>query len=273
MHSLMPTYLPPVFFSSIPKCGKNLIYSFFFALGYKRFQFKDVVYNSYSNLQPFYDLKHLDHYLAERKSVNGIDPDQDAQDFCSEICSMPSGYIGHRHMHADPVLLDALGASGIRPIFIYRDPRDCLVSAVHWAAKGKPEHVARQLAGMSEEEAILALLSGDGTLVPFARWFDAYRAWLGVPGAVILRFEDIIGSRGGGSDTKQRECLGRAVKALGIEVPEAVFDAALAMAFNPRAGTFRNGQIGGWQQTFSLKISHEFNQLAGQLPNLWGYGL
>jgi hypothetical protein len=268
---LIQANLPPVFFSSIPKCGKNLIYSFFFALGYKRFRFEDESYNNYSNFLPFQDLQDRDHYLTERNAVDGIDCEQATHDFRTAICALPNGHIGHRHIHADDELLNALRVAGIKPVFIYRDPRDCLVSAVHWASKGKPEHVSGMLGRLSEEDALLALLSGRDSLIPFARWFDAYRSWLDVPDAIFLRFEDIIGVRGGGSDARQKECFENVVSGLGIQVTPQVFETALSMAFNPRAGTFRSGQIGGWQESFSKKVAQEFEQKAGHLLNLWNY--
>lgn len=263
--------LPPLFFSSIPKCGKNLIYSFFFALGYKRFQFEDESYNHYSNLLPFRDFPDRDHYLTERSSLRGIDHVQAALDFGNRIRAIPHGYIGHRHMHPDGELLQALRAAGIKPIFIYRDPRDCLVSAVHWAFKGYPEHISRKLGGLPEERAILVLLEGSDSLVPFADWFDAYRSWLSVPDAIVLRFEDVIGARGGGSDARQRECFANAIHRLGIQALPQAFDSALSMAFNPRAGTFRSGQIGGWRNAFSREVAREFDLKAGHLLGLWNY--
>ena len=266
---MIQTNLPPLFFSSIPKCGKNLIYSFFFALGYKRFQFEDESYNNYSNLLPFHDLHDRDHYVTERSSVLGMDYERTVRDFKAAVCAIPNGYIGHRHMHPDDELLNALRIARIKPIFIYRDPRDCLVSAVHFAFKGKPAHVSGMLGGLSEEDALLALLDGHDTLIPFAQWFDAYRPWLDVPDAITLRFEDIIGARGGGTDAKQKECFENLISGLGIQVTRPVFEAALSLAFNPRAGTFRSGQIGGWRESFSKKVALEFEQKAGHLLNLW----
>jgi len=269
---LTQAYLPPLFFSSIPKCGKNLIYSFFFALGYKRFSFENDVYNHYSNLLPFHNLQGRDHYVTQRPPLgHEIDHERAAFDFQTAICSIPSGYIGHRHIHPDIELLNALREARIKPIFIYRDPRDCLVSAVHYAFRGYPEHISRRLNGLSEEDALLALLNGRDSLIPFASWFDAYRPWLSVPDAITLRFEDIIGARGGGSDTMQRECLENVVNSLEIQVPPQVFDSALSMTFNPKAGTFRSGQIGGWRIGFSKKIAQEFESQAGHLLNLWNF--
>jgi hypothetical protein len=263
--------LPPLFFSSIPKCGKNLIYSFFFALGYKRFRFEDDSYNHYSNLLPFNDLQGRDHYVTERSTHHGIDCERVTLDFRAAICAIPDGYIGHRHMHPDGELLNALRVARIKPIFIYRDPRDCLVSAVHYAFNGKPEHISKMLGGLSEEDALLALLSGRDSLIPFARWYDAYRSWLDVPDSIPLRFEDIIGGRGGGTDARQKECFENLVSGLGIQVTREVFDTALSKAFNPRAGTFRSGQIGGWRKSFSKNVVQEFELKAGHLLNLWGF--
>lgn len=263
--------LSPLFFSSIPKCGKNLIYSFFFALGYQRYQFRSEVYNHYSNLLPFSDIPKSDHYVTERGQYEFANHHQAVNDLKSEINSISQGYIGHRHMHPDAFLTSALRNTLIRPIFIYRDPRDCLVSAMHYAFSGKPSHISRYLRNLSHEDALILLLEGGGLIVPFARWFDAYRNWLDIPEISILRFEDIIGSRGGGCDIKQRECLEKLVNELGIKIPNSLFNSALERVFNTRAGTFRKGQIGSWKNSFSTKVNNTFNKEAGHLLKLWGY--
>lgn len=267
------TKLPPLFFSSIPKCGKNLIYSFFFALGYKRFLFEDDSYNNYSNFIPFPDLPDCDHYVNKRSSAAGIDYERALHNFKAAIYAIPDGYIAHRHIHPDAELLKIIRGTGLKPIFIYRDPRDCLVSAVHYAFKGKPEHISKVLNDLSVEDALFTLLEGRGSFIPFDRWFDAYRNWLDVPEAIILRFEDIIGGRGGGSDILQKECLERALKELGIQVPRQIFEAALSKAFNPRAGTFRSGQIGGWQRSLNKAVLQNFETKAGYLLTNWNYDL
>lgn len=263
--------LPPLFFSSIPKCGKNVIYSFFFALGYKRFQFLNDSYNHYSNYISFGDFPGRDHYVSGRENVHDVNPVEATRIFHEEMRAICAGQIAHRHMHPDRELLDALRSTHITPIFIYRDPRDCLLSAVHYAFKGKPAHVSKVLANLSEEDAALKLISGGESLIPFARWFNAYLPWLKRSDVISLKFEDVIGARGGGSDEMQFDQLRSLVRRLGIHIPDEKIDLAISQTFNPRAGTFRSGQIGGWQTSFTEKVNCEFRRNAGYLLGLWGY--
>lgn len=267
--------LAPAFFTSIPKCGKNIIYSFFFSLGYKRYFFENIEYNRLSNLDSCGAYPDCDHYVDTRLQgpVGQSAREAARQSFLMECSHLPVRTVSHRHLHADSAVTGELVKLGLAPIFVYRDPRACLISAVHWARKGKPGHVAELLSGMDVEEAALAILTGCGRIVPFDVWFDAYRGYLEMSHVLSVRFEDIIGPRGGGCQKQQTDSFRRILDFMGVEVPLDAFDKAVSDAFNPRAGTFRNGQINAWRNEFSPRVAEEFERRMGRLLGAWGYAV
>lgn len=94
--------------------------------------------------------------------------------------------------------------------------------------------------------------------------------WMQKPGVIAIRFEDLVGSNGGGSDLAQEACILNTASALGIELsPEALE----RIKTNLWGGTptFRQGQIGSWRSYFSQKNISLFKRQLGQDLILLGY--
>ena len=158
-------YLPPIFFTSIPKCGKNIINSFLFSLGYEYFNFERADYNSLSNFMPFPDMGGRDHYLTELQATAGINYSTAVEEFRLELCSINHGQLAHRHLYRNKDTKGLLDETRSGKIFLYRDPRDCLLSVVNYARdQKKPKHFWKKIASYSKEEALLYLLDGGDDL-------------------------------------------------------------------------------------------------------------
>lgn len=152
-------------------------------------------------------------------------------------------------------LLDSLR---FRTVFIVRDPRDVAVSDVHYIL-GFPQHpLHERLSAMPDmTQRLASVIDGlpdrrDGVLLmePMARRLDDYLGWLDTPGVLTVRFEDLIGPRGGGDPTVQIA----AVQAVAAHVmrplsAEAARDVANAI-WSPRSSTFRRGEAGEWREQF-----------------------
>lgn len=261
-----------VFFPSLPKCGKNLVYSFYFALGMKRWAWGDAP--SVLHRAHFARTSSLQNYaFPEAGPVSDGERAAALESVFDGLGAMPDGTIANHHFLPEPELLAFIAARQIRTVFIRRDPRDALVSMLNFArAKHLPTHVAGMLKSLSDEDALLLLLHGGERLVPFADYFDAYHGWLSAPGVTQLRFEDLVGPRGGGDEDRQRQaCTTLAALAQFDPDDERVASAARAV-FNVEAGTFFRGQIGAWRQAFTPRVAAAYERHAGGLGERWGYG-
>ena len=58
-----------------------------------------------------------------------------------EINRLLPGDVGYGHLHALPEIVTAICRTGIAPYFVYRDPRDVVVSHVHYLTELAPNHV------------------------------------------------------------------------------------------------------------------------------------
>jgi hypothetical protein len=193
-------------------------------------------------------------------------------DVVSQLASLPVDVVAHHHFLPAPRLLRFVAEFGMSTVFVVRDPRDVLVSMLNFSReRGLPGHVASLIRPLSDEDALVLLLEGGGRLVPFATYFDAYYDWLSAPGVSIFRFEDLIGSRGGGDESRQHEACQRLAALAGIPSNDPAIASAKAKMFNKEAGTFYKGQIGGWRDAFTPAVQRSYDQHAGWLATRWGY--
>lgn len=261
----------PVFFTSVPKCGKNLVYSFYFELGLKRWNWGDAP----ATLQQAFFARFAGRQSYVFPNVGPVSDEVSGAALASVISqlgAMPVDTIAHNHFLPEPDLIRFIAQEGVPSIFVYRDPRDALLSMLNFArTKQTPKHVSEMLGGLSDGDALLFLLEGGGKLVPFADYFDAYHGWLSAPGVKLLRFEDLVGARGGGDNERQLEACEALGRLAGLAADDPRISAAREKVFNVQAGTFFRGQIGAWREGLPPLIQRRFETEAGWLLPRWGY--
>ena len=77
-----------------------------------------------------------------------------------------------------------------------------------------------------------------------------------------VHFENLIGSKGGGSDDVQAQEILKMAEHLRIELsPEKLAHVQKELFGNSR--TFRQGKTGGWQQTFTPEMKSAFKNVPG----------
>jgi hypothetical protein len=260
-----------LFFSSIPKCGKNLIYSFYKALGHERVSWGDepaIVHRA--GFAHFPDVP--TYAFAEHLPVAPHEEELALTDVLAKLASLAPDAITHGHFLPHPRLTAFLADAALSSLFVYRHPRDALLSMLNYArVQSLPVHVATLLRDLDDEQALLLLLRGEGKIVPFADYFDAYRPWLSALSVTAVRFEDLIGPDGGGDAAAQARACVKLAAAVGVAPGDPRVEAGRARVFNRRAGTFFRGRIGAWQEAFSNRVGECYDACAGHLDRAWGY--
>jgi hypothetical protein len=163
----------------------------------------------------------------------------------------------------------------MRVVCILRDPRDVAVSQMHYLKQLK-NHFAHEeyMALPSDRERLMVSirggeLGGQG-LQPLAERYGRFLGWERAGGAVMVRFEDLVGPEGGGSEEAQRLAVGRVAMHLGVPVEERTIGLVGECLFG--AGrTFRKGQIGGWREEFTAEHEQALEEAAGPLLAELGY--
>ena len=195
---------------------------------------------------------------------------------------MRPGDIGYGYLKAREPYVSLLTGQGWAAIFVYRDPRDMLVSHVFYATQmhtghGMHRYYTETLGTM--EERLNAAIQGvpedpqnpdrGWMLSPVLAKYDGYVGWLEQPAVLCLRFEDLI--------LERQAALGRILDylqqrgfKLSGERTQAI--AALEAAIAPKkSGTFRKGQPGNWREHFSAANKAVFKAQTGDLLVRLGY--
>ncbi|MCO6459032.1 MAG: sulfotransferase domain-containing protein [Pirellulaceae bacterium] len=207
--------------------------------------------------------------------------DHGTPDYESRIRRIRRGQYLSSHLAWSGHLAGALSESRVRSLLMVRDLRDVAVSNAFYIANPKHRHRLQDYFRSlpSDGERLLASIAGvpaeqlpDGVAsLPLGTHAAAYLPWLDDPHCLIVRFEDLVGGAGGGSDMAQRETIQRIADHLGIPLSAARRDAIARCVFDRGARTFRQGRIGDWRHHFDGRHREAFEQTAGQLLSRFGY--
>lgn len=186
------------------------------------------------------------------------------------------GDIAYGHLHAVPAVLSFLSQPGAAAYFIFRDPRDVVVSHVYYVTEMALHHIHHQFYTQElhsfDERLTTSILGrpGWGDLFPNIRArFEPYLSWLDRADVLALRYEDFLTEQ----PTMLERVLDHAISRgfpLNCGRPAALQN--LASCIRPeRSPTFRRGKTGGWREGFTPEHKKLFKELAGDLLIRLGY--
>lgn len=192
----------------------------------------------------------------------------------SAVRAMRPGDIRYGYLHAREPYLSLLCAPHWATIFLYRDPRDMLVSHVFYATDmysqhGMHRYYTETLTSM--EERLNAAIAGvvEPALSSVRQRYDNYLAWLEHPEILPLRFEDLIIARDAALNRLLDYLAARGFECA-ISRSHAI-EALKSGIASHKSGTFRKGQPGNWRDHFTDANKSRFNEVAGDLLIRLGY--
>ncbi len=197
-------------------------------------------------------------------------------DILKTIQRMRPGDIAYGYILAKEPFVSALTASGRATIFVYRDPRDMIISHIFYATQMYEGHWMHQyytetLTTMEERinAAILGVQEPGAELTPVRQRYAGYIGWLEQPAVLSMRFEDLILDR--------QAAFNRLLDYLEVrgyqpQTPRPRAIQALEAAIVPKkSGTFRKGKPGNWQEHFTEANKSLFKEKAGDVLVELGY--
>lgn len=246
---------PPIFANSKPKSGSHLLLQ---------------VMNGFTQIMPY---KYVDAdpvrtitYAGRRKTKEEI---------FADLKSTPKGVIGWGYVDATEENASFLTSAGRVNYFIYRDPRDMLVSQVFFATDMHEEHGMHDYYkslpdfGARLNVAITGIDKDGLKMVSVKQRYEGVFQWLQQKNTMCIRFEDLINNR----DATLLKMLDE-VEKTGYKIPTPREKAlpVLIEAIQPKKShTFRSGKTGGWKQHFTDKHKKLFKEVAGDLLVRLGY--
>ncbi len=256
----------PVLYSSVPKCGTHLLLNYFPAAG---FDFAG----------PFSEIR-----WDER--------------FVGYVNNVQSGQHVAWHYPWTRELSTLVRQRDVRVVFLYRDPRACVASKMHFIMK-TPQHPSYRYFTehlKTNEARLIRLIEGipdkdfeiyfsDDTARPpvgactlpsklrggINSIYGMFAGWLDDPQSLPLRFEDVVGPRGGGDRSVQLETIRRIMDFTGVDAAEVSPETLADALYDQGAPTFRKGRIDSWREDFTDSVEAAFRQESGILLDLYGY--
>jgi hypothetical protein len=250
-----PTTFPVLLGISFPKSGTHLL---------------DQILLGFSRVAPY--AKRLHSFYAEYEGESGIKraPEQALR----WLDSLRPRDVGSAHLFARPEAIARVCSSGFIPYFIFRDPRDVVVSHVFYVTEMEKSHVHHAYyQSLPDFDARLKVSifgrpDADVEFPNIAKRFAPYMDWLNHPEVLAIHFEDLIHDRPATLTRIMDHFLAR----VPLRAPRQLILDSLERAINPaNSPTFRSGKTGEWKKYFTPEHVKIFNQLAGDLLIRLGY--
>lgn len=197
-------------------------------------------------------------------------------DILDNIRRMRPGDIAYGYVGAEEPFITALTQTGRATVFVYRDPRDMIVSHIFYATQMHTGHwMHRYYTEVlnTMEERINAAIQGvqepSSELTPVRARYDGYLGWLEHAEVLSLRFEDLILDREAafGNLLNYLEGRGFAPRLPRTQAIEVLNDAIAPK----KSGTFRKGKPGNWAEHFTEANKALFKECTGDLLVRLGY--
>lgn len=191
------------------------------------------------------------------------------------INSSIPGELLRAHLFYDPAYEAAIREKGMAHYFIYRDPRDVVVSEAHYLREMNRWHrLHRVMKKLDPEAAITMSIEGvdpsTGLEYPdIGKRFARCAGWIGSTDTFAVRFEDlrsesckaVVASM---VDFYQSRHVGQVAK-------DPIVQEALANIRPESSHTFRAGRPSAWRREFTTEHKARFKRVAGQLLVDLGY--
>jgi Sulfotransferase domain len=196
---------------------------------------------------------------------------------CRFIRSFVPGELVRGHVYYEPRYADELARRHAVNYFIYRDPRDVVVSEAHYLREMNRWHRLHRYfrAAASMEDAIMLSIKGldppvAGIDYPdVAARFARYAGWLERDDCLGIRFEDLVSERQG-AIVRQIAEFYAARTGTAFDADAAVANMSTLIA-PQKSHTFRSGKKAGWEREFTPAHRARFAELAGDLLVRLGY--
>ena len=184
------------------------------------------------------------------------------------------GDIASAHLFSRPMAVERVTKPSFVPYFIFRDPRDVVVSHVFYVTEMESNHVHHAYyQSLPDFDArlkvsILGRPDMDIEFPDIAGRFAPYLGWLDQPSVMKIHFEDLIHNRPGTLNLILDHLLSRAPLPTSRET---ILD-SLESSINPsKSPTFRSGRTGEWKKYFNDEHKKIFKDVAGDLLIKLGY--
>jgi hypothetical protein len=253
--SSQPVNLPILLGISFPKSGTHLL---------------DQILLGFSKVAPYATRLHS--FYAEYEGESGVKraPEQ----ALAWLNALRPCDVASAHLFARPAVVARVCSPQFIPYFIFRDPRDVVVSHVFYVTDMEARHVHHKYYQSLPDfnarltVSILGKPNADVEFPNITNRFVPYLDWLNHPEVLTIHFEDLINDRAATLTRIMDHFLAR----VPLQTPRKLILDSLESSINPsRSPTFRSGKTGEWKKYFTEEHKKIFKDVAGDLLVKLGY--
>lgn len=268
---------PKVVCMTMPKCGTHLLAKCISLFGVPGLHIDDTFAG---NIQPtkhgwaIYDRLNIydpPHHFKGRLHVPTMGPRPWLLENNLRTLKRKNLFVSHWPYTTEALAL--LRSKHTKNFFIIRDPRAMLVSMAFMLSKG--------WRGETTDPQKLMRDFIDGRQQNFIRWgvtvhesypvlwelgivgfYKLYLPWMKAPGFHTVRFERLVGAKGGGSEKVQLEEINAIARHIGVKLSDQKIIEIRDKLFGGSI-TFREGSIDGWKKHFTPEMKQAFKNTPG----------
>lgn len=253
--SSQSTDLPVLLGISFPKSGTHLL---------------DQILLGFSNVAPY--AKRLHSFYAEYEGESGVK--HTAQQAFAWLDALRPRDVASAHLFARDEVIKRVCSSSFLPYFIFRDPRDVVVSHVFYVTDMEASHVHHDFyTSLPDFDSRLniSILGRQDTKIEFpniADRFTPYLGWLDQTSVMKMHFEDLVDDR----TLTLNRIIDHFLAHVPLQTPRELILDSLESSINPsKSPTFRSGKTGEWKKYFTEAHKKIFKAVAGDLLVRLGY--
>lgn len=177
------------------------------------------------------------------------------------------------HLFPSTNQIQTFSSQRFTKVLLIRDPRDVMISFLYHLVHQNPWPYTRisnfhNFAQLTFDEQLEQVLLFP-PLGPRESILQA-SAWMKDPDVHVIRFEDLVGKAGGGSDEAQLATLATLAQLMGLEVSQEKLKEVASTLFGGTR-SFHKGQIGAWKSGYNEENKKLFKFLLGQATIDLGY--
>ena len=244
-----PQNLPTLLGISFPKSGTHLL---------------DQILLGFANVAPY--AKRVHSFYAEYEGESGVK--RSPEQALHWLDLLRPRDIASAHLFARPDAVARVCSPNFIPYFIFRDPRDVVVSHVFYVTEMEARHVHHayyQSLPDFNSRLMVSILGRPDADIEFpniAERFAPYLDWLNHPEVLTIHFEDLINDR---VQTLIR-IMDHFLARVPLHTSRQLILESLESAINPtKSPTFRSGKTGEWKKYFTNEHKKIFKESAGDL--------
>ena len=253
--SSQSTDLPVLFGISFPKSGTHLL---------------DQILLGFSKVAPY--AKRLHSFYAEYDGESGSK--RSPERAIAWLDALRPRDVASAHLFARDEIIKRVCSSKFIPYFIFRDPRDVVVSHVFYVTDMETRHVHHEYyQSLADFNARLkvSILGRPDAAVEFpniAERFIRYLGWLDQSSVMKIHFEDLVEDRA----PTLNHIIDHFLARVPLQTPRNLILDSLESSINPaQSPTFRSGKTGEWKKHFTEEHKRIFKEAAGDMLLKLGY--